>query len=295
MKSPQPDCKACTEAKQSERPFGISKCRNTKPGELTHIDVWGKYDIASINGHQYFVLMIDDVTRHIMVKFLKTKDQAAQKVKDYLTYLKTHKKPPRSIWTDRGWEFLNENLKGWCQSQGIELQTMVPYSPSQNGIAKCMNHTLVELARAMLIAANLPEFLWELAISHTAYLRNRAYTKAAPGVTPYKRWLGKKPNVSHLCEFGMPVWILSQGLNVLWKMLLKSQRKAYIGYDDSSQSVKFYNAETRKILTSQNYQFLQLPEQSSLPEEIEVAPDALREGEIEGEAHACTACNDRTG
>jgi hypothetical protein len=97
MKSPQPDCKACTEAKQSERPFGISKCRNTKPGELTHIDVWGKYDIASINGHQYFVLMIDDVTRHITVKFLKTKDQAAQKVKDYLTYLKTHKKPPRSI------------------------------------------------------------------------------------------------------------------------------------------------------------------------------------------------------
>jgi hypothetical protein len=38
--------------------------------------------------------MINDVIRHITVEFLKTKDQAAQKVKDYLTYLKTHKKPP---------------------------------------------------------------------------------------------------------------------------------------------------------------------------------------------------------
>ena len=30
--------------------------------------------------------------RYITVKFLKTKDQAAQKVKDYLIYLKMHKK-----------------------------------------------------------------------------------------------------------------------------------------------------------------------------------------------------------
>ena len=40
----------------------------------------------SINRHQYFVLMVDDATCHITIEFLKTKDQAAQKVKDYLTY-----------------------------------------------------------------------------------------------------------------------------------------------------------------------------------------------------------------
>ncbi len=293
--SPKPDCAACTEAKQSEKPFGISTRQTTKPGELTHIDVWGKYDVTSINGHQYFVLMIDDATRHIMVEFLKTKDQAAQKVKDYLTYLRTHEKMPCAIRTDRGREFLNEYLKTWCQSQGIELQTTAPYSPSQNGVAERMNRTLVELARAMLIAAKLPEFLWELAISHAAYLRNRAYTTAAPGATPYERWQGKKPNVSHLREFGAPVWILSQGPNVLRKMLPKSQRKAYVGYDDGSQSVKFYNAETRKILTSRNFRFLTLPDQTSPPEDIEVAPDAPREGETEGEARARTTRNDRDG
>jgi len=72
-------------------------CHTTRPGELTHIDVWGKYDVMSINRHQYFVLMVDDATHHITIKFLKTKDQAAQKVKDYLTYLRTHEKIPCTI------------------------------------------------------------------------------------------------------------------------------------------------------------------------------------------------------
>ena len=159
MRSPRLDCTACTEAKQSEKPFSISTHCTTRLGELTHIDVWGKYDVTSIKGHQYFVLMVDDATCHITIEFLKTKDQAAQKVKDYLTYLRTHEKIPCTIQTDHRREFLNEYLRSWCQSQGIELQTTAPYSPSQNGVAEHMNHTLVELARAMLITAKLPEFL----------------------------------------------------------------------------------------------------------------------------------------
>lgn len=38
-----------------------------------------------------------------------------------------------------------------------------------------MNRTIVEPARAML--RGLPEFLWEYAINHASYLRNRTYTK----------------------------------------------------------------------------------------------------------------------
>ena len=35
-----------------------------------------------------------------------------------------------------------------------------------------MNHTLVELSRAMIIADDLPEFLWEYAVLHATYLHN---------------------------------------------------------------------------------------------------------------------------
>ena len=78
------------------------------------------------------------------------------------------------------------------------MQTTAPYSPSQNGVAECMNRTLVELAQAMLIAVQLPEFLWEHTITHAAYIRNRAYSHAIGDATPYQRWYDHKPTITHL-------------------------------------------------------------------------------------------------
>ena len=156
-----------------------------------------------------------------------------------------------------------------------------PYSPSQNGVAERMNRTLVELARAMLTDSKLPEFLWEPAVAHAAYVRNLSYTKYILKATPYQLWHRHKPDVSHLCEFGAPVWILAQGQRVLRKMLPKSQRRAYVGYDEGSKAVKYYNAATRNILTSRNYRFL-VPSMDNPPKEIAIDPGEIappREGE----------------
>ena len=53
------------------------------PGQLTHMDFWGKYNVVSINGHQYYILLIDDSTRYITIHFLKWKDEAVRMVKEY--------------------------------------------------------------------------------------------------------------------------------------------------------------------------------------------------------------------
>ena len=145
-----------------------------------------------------------------------------------------------------------------------------------------MNHTLVELARAMQNATNLPEFLWESAISHTAYIRNRSFTKPLK-TTPYQIWYGKKPDISHLWEFGTSVWVLLQGQHQQHKMLLKSKCRALVGYDDGSKSIQYFNAETRNILTSRNFRFLN-PLSPTPPEEIAVEQDSSREGEDEESA-----------
>jgi len=129
MHSSKPDCVACTEAKLFEAPYGPASGCQTKPGELTHMDLWGKYDVASIHGNQYYLLMIDEATQYITVEFLKTKDQAAQKIMNYMTYLKTRGRSPCAIHADRGTEFVNQSLKDWCQSQGIELQVLRAKDP----------------------------------------------------------------------------------------------------------------------------------------------------------------------
>jgi len=177
-RTPKPDCIACVQGKLHTTPFDPAAHNPTQIGKLTHVDLWGKYDTASIHGNRYFVLMVDDASRHITVRFLKRKSHTAQKVIEYMAYLKARGKSPCGIRVDRGSEFVNETLTKYSSTQGIELQMTVPYSPSQNGVAERMNHTLVELARTILAASKLPEFLWELAMEHVAYVRNFAFTHA---------------------------------------------------------------------------------------------------------------------
>ena len=280
-KTPTPDCTSCTQAKQSRKPFDSkAETRRKVKGELTHMDLWGKYEISSINGHQYYLLLVDDATRYVTVYFLKGKHEAAQQVKNYMTHLHVRGITTHGIRVDRGTEFINKDLQDWCHAKGMEIELTAPYSPSQNGVAERMNRTLVELARAMITASGLPEFLWEPAVAHAAYVRNRSYTMAITDKTPYEGWYGSKPNVAHLREFGAPVWVLLQGQNVARKILPKSKRRAYVGYNDASKSVLYYNAETRKILTSRNYVFL-TPREKEPDEEIVVKLTPTHEGEHE--------------
>ena len=250
MNMPKPDCVVCTEAKQNVEPFPKVTNRNTQTGDLTHIDLWGKYAIRSINGNQYYIVLVDDAPRYMMVKFLKEKNQVSQAVMNYLTYLKVQGHKLKAIQIDQGKELVNEKLEQWCKEQGIELRLTAPYSTPQNGVAEQMNRTLTQLARANINGQEIPENLWEYAISHTAYIRNCTYMKPMGILTPYQGWFDYKPNIAHLREFGAPIWILLQGQKELHKMLPKSKRRTYVGYNDGSKSIKYYDAETRKVLTS---------------------------------------------
>ena len=71
-------------------------------------------------------------------------------------------------------------------------------------------------------------------------------------------------------------------------MLPKSQRRAYVGFDDRPKAIKYYNAATRNILLSRNYRFLE-PKEFSPPEAIAIdSPMSQgehtpsREGEVGG-------------
>ncbi len=74
------------------------------------------------------------------------------------------------------------------------------------------------------------------------------------------------------------------------KILPKSKRRAYVGTNDASDLVLYYNAETKKILTSRNYKFL--TEQKEAAEEIAVSP--TREGEHEDDARGINTRVDNT-
>ena len=60
----------------------------------------------------------------------------------------------------------------------------------------------------------------------------------------------------------------------------RSKRYLFVGYENGSHSVRYYNPETRKVHTSRNFRFLDnLPTTPSAPELILVDPAVSREGE----------------
>jgi len=54
------DCMAYTEAKQLVIPFNKKGDQEMLLRALMHVDIWGKYKIASINGNYYYLLLVDD-------------------------------------------------------------------------------------------------------------------------------------------------------------------------------------------------------------------------------------------
>ena len=115
------------------------------------MDVWGKYWLTSINGNQYYIVFIDDVAQYITINFMKAKSKVVQKVKNYLTHLKTQEKLPKAIRFDCGKEFLNEELRTWCaqcynfRRLRQSLTVIVSKVRSQMSLEECKSWTCIVL------------------------------------------------------------------------------------------------------------------------------------------------------
>ena len=179
-------------------------------------DVWGPMRIQSIGKWRWYISFIDDCTQNSNTKFMKTKGEAFDQIKEQVAKIEQKfGRAPRWIRIDNGKKFVNKEMKKWAAERGITIETTAPYSPSQNGIAEHLNWTFLEMARAMIIEKGLPKFLWDEAVAHANYICIRSPTRALESQMPYEAKTSKKPNISHLWEFGCDIWILDESINRL--------------------------------------------------------------------------------
>nr|GFA10960.1 retrovirus-related Pol polyprotein from transposon TNT 1-94 [Tanacetum cinerariifolium] len=78
-------------------------------------------------------------------------------------------------------------------AEGINHQTSVARTPEQNGVVERRNCTLVEAARTMLSAAQVPLFFWAEAIATTCFTQNRSLVIPRQEKTPYHIINDQKP------------------------------------------------------------------------------------------------------
>eukprot|EP00795_Rhopilema_esculentum_P015799 gene15799-biopygen5210 len=196
-------CTGCAESKMSRKPFKSTEgIKTSRKLQIVHSDVCGPMSIQSFSGKRYFVTFIDDNSRCVKVYFIRKKSEVLKRFKEFEASA-TNEAACKigTLRTDNGGEFVSNDFENLLKRKGIKHETSVPHSPQQNGVAERMNRTLVESAKAMMNHAGLSKTFWAEAVNTAAYIRNRVITSAS-GQTPYEKWYGKPPDVSHFRVFG---------------------------------------------------------------------------------------------
>ena len=77
----------------------------------------------------------------------------------------------------------------FCKRNGILQRFSAPYTQAQNGVAERMWNTVIDVTRALLIAADLDKQFWGAAVLHAAFLRNLCPSSAVEDRVPYEsKW-----------------------------------------------------------------------------------------------------------
>ncbi|GJY90508.1 retrovirus-related pol polyprotein from transposon TNT 1-94, partial [Tanacetum coccineum] len=155
-------------------------------------------------------------------------------------------------------EFLNKTLHAYFAQEGIEHQTSTARTPEQNGAVERRNRTLVEAARIMLSAAEVPLYFWAEAIATACFTQNRSLVIPRHEKTPYHIINGQKPSVKFFHIFGSLCYIIKDGEN-LDKMKKKSDACISVGYSTQSRAYRVYNKRTKVIVETIDVNVDELP------------------------------------
>lgn len=250
-------CIPCCEGKQTRLPFPHSGSRANGLLEIVHSDLCGPMETPSAGGAKYFITFVDDYSRKVYVYFLKNKLDIKSVFERFKNEVENETdRRIKILRTDNGKEYCNNMFLKCLADSGIKHQTSTPYTPEQNGLAERMNRTLVERAKAMLFDANLKKEYWAEAVATAAYIVNRSPSRVLAEVTPFEKWSGKKPNISHLKIFGSKAMVHIPKQNRL-KWDRKSRELIFVGYCETTKGYRLHDPKTRKTVISRDVIFIE--------------------------------------
>ncbi|CAI7741843.1 unnamed protein product [Closterium sp. NIES-53] len=171
--SPAPLCTPCVEGRLRATPHSSSLRPATTPFQTLHLDVWGPAPHPRPKSESFFLVVIDDYSRYTTVFPLTKKSDVTSTLIWWLLATETTRGRHAScLHSDHGGEFCSGILRGFCSEQGIIQSWTLPESPLQNGVAERRIGLVMEIARASMIYARAPHFLWPYAVRYAAHQLN---------------------------------------------------------------------------------------------------------------------------
>nr|GEX36469.1 Gag-Pol polyprotein [Tanacetum cinerariifolium] len=131
-------CSACALGK-SKKSSHQPKAKDTHQEKLyiLHMDLCGLMRIASINGKRYILVIVDDYSRFLWVRYLRSKDEAPKAIIKCIKNIQVRLNATvRNVQTNNGTEFINQTLREFYENVGISHQTSVSCTPQQISVVE---------------------------------------------------------------------------------------------------------------------------------------------------------------
>jgi transposase InsO family protein len=185
-------CDACEFAKHTRTSYPMSNRRSAAPFVTVHSDVWGPSRITSRAGYKWFVTFIDCYSGVTWVYLMQSKNEVFSCFKEFHKMVSTQfDTKVRVLRSDNGTEYMDGAFQNYLRENGIVHQTTCVNTPAQNGVAERKNRHLLEVARALLLARDVPKFHWGDAVLTAAYLINRMSLPSCDHKAPVELLLGE--------------------------------------------------------------------------------------------------------
>jgi transposase InsO family protein len=181
-------CQGCRLGKQVQLLYPSSKSVSQRPFDIVHSDVWGLAPFVSKGDRKYYIIFIDDFSRHIWIYFTKHHSEALFIYKTFSAMICTHFDTSiRVFHVDSAGEYLSDALRQVLVKQGMLTQFSCPGAHAQNGAAEHKHRHVLKSAHALM---TIPPHFWAEAIFTTTYLINIQPSSTLQGSTPFE----------HLCD-----------------------------------------------------------------------------------------------
>jgi len=254
-------CTSCAKAKAHRNPLGHHGLdKGTKLGEVVHMDTFYAVTRDAATGKkktQYCLLATDAYTEWRWASMHDSRMDLPQAVIDILQHCRSMTdKRVRLVVADLGGEFDNRLLQKYCSDRGIELKPAPARAKELNGVAEKSVDTVKNHARAMQLAAGIPEQMgWAHAVRHHIYLWNRTHVGRRTGMAPLQAMTGREPSILNVGEFGCDAYVHLDRTQRDTTFSPKAEPAIYLGHSGRQNCPVVRLLRSGKVLLAKDVQF----------------------------------------